>query len=438
MSFSLRAVLGLDNAGFESGLLLSEKAAKASGKKIREGLEGGGESSGYFGRGVEELITNAAEGFAAVKLAEKIADVTQETIEMGKAIRDTSIDLGVSANAVQVYERAFDGLERVRPALDKLAEAKEKALAGGADAEKLLAVFDRFGISAEELQKASLEQLFAAIGENIKGSTIDAAKLADEMEVLGARGGTALNAGFKKGLTEVNDELVKTNSLISATELAALKQLEEDENVVKGVTRSIASKVITGVVSAFDALTGHNLPGDTGVSGEGGAASIRAGQLRKENQARWDEEQAAQAKATQEAAASAAAKIANAQQLKDLDRQRAEIEEQTREKGLTADEKRLELVKERNELTAKINDTPEGLEKSQMQLRVAQLNDALADIKPDRASTRPEHIDVNAAERVGAFTYQAQSASEQQKANAKLDAIHRTLESMNQKEGVRF
>jgi len=41
MSFTLRAVLGLDGSLFESMLLHEEQVAKSSGKRIAESLRGG-------------------------------------------------------------------------------------------------------------------------------------------------------------------------------------------------------------------------------------------------------------------------------------------------------------------------------------------------------------------------------------------------------------
>jgi hypothetical protein len=430
MSFSLRATLGLDGSNFESKLLEEERLAEHSGKRIKESLEGGG----LFGGGA---LAEMGEGLALFE----VAHFSQELIEAGTRVRALSVNLGVGTDAVQVYERAFDGLDHVTAVLDKLAKAKEEAIGGGADADKFTAAFQRLGVSAEDLQSKNLEELFAQIGEHIQGATIDTRTMADELEILG-KSGTSLNEGFKRGLGEVREELEKTGALLDKHTLDADKTMHEFEQSVWGSIKGIANKIIATpfvIGTAFKAI--HD--GNVADANYWSVDNQQAGMLKASEDAKAKCLADAKAIADAEQAGIAATDAAHKKYMDDcvaLDQQTADIQEKTRQEGLTGDQKRMELVKKRADLEQQVP-VSQGMDKSELLLSIAEINAEIAKIHPDKVEaekagrTRPEHMDVNAAQRVGAYAHMAMGADLAKESNKTLTEIKHTLARIESRGG---
>jgi hypothetical protein len=420
LSFSLLATLGLDAAGFESGLLLEEKVARAAGKKIKRGLSGedvGGGSKGLFGAVAEHFI-----GVAALyKAGELVEEGVKKAVEMAHEVRAISQDIGSSTDMIQVYAETFDGTEHLTTAFKSLAEAREKAMRGGPAAEKFIQDFARLGVSMDDLRAKNMDELFHQVGEQIKGATIDGRELANVAEVLGKSGVNMID-GFKRGLTEVHAEMAKKGEIISAADIRALEDAHRELDSIGRQINVIFSKATVGVMDFFRVSFGKPVTPITNF-----AAAEEVQNRRAETRAAAQEKFDSDHKAAMDEVAGLDAKTAEIQY--------EELSNDEKRKVLA--ERRLEIEKELSQYgAAAAADDAGKILAAQLRQQLEQVKLEFAKIHADKVTTDPykeshlahhERQDVNAAQRVGAYVYQAETASLQKQSNQTLIQIHHEL-----------
>jgi hypothetical protein len=416
MGVSLLATLGLDGASFESNLLAEEAYSRKMGKKIKDNLSGGGASA--FESGMNGLVKNAAWAYVATKAIQGV----QSALEMAHNVKAISEDIGASAENVQVYLRAFDGAADVTAAFKSLAEAREKALGNGADATQFVREFDRLGVSVDQLKSKNMDGLFQQIGAGIKDAAIDGQELADVASVLG-----------KGGVQDLHAEMVQKQEIMSSSEIQDLELINRKVKELEANATTFMDKLIIGM-DYFLTWDKSNY----------GVKKLDPYDIRDEMSKRREQTRAAAVRKQLQEHVDAAAEIAK------INDKTADLEF----RQLSNDEKRIQLTKERaaiektmqqNLANSNENDAA-AVKQATLKEQLEKVKLELADLKedkpnaPEKASKeqserKVEHLDVNAAQRVGAYAYQASGVDLQQKSVGILTKISTTLDEIKSRGG---
>lgn len=415
MSFTLRAILGLDASGFESALLKEEQVARASGKRIREGISGEG---GMLN--TEGLIETMGLGYALDKGVEMI----KKAYEKAHQIHEISEDIGSSTDNVQVYSAVFDGAEKLTTAFKSLAEARKHAMDGGADSSKYLQDFQNLGVSMDDLRNKDMDGLFQQIGDNIKDATIDGQKLADVSEVLG-RSGVKMIDGFKRGIETMREEMKKSGQIMTAGDIHTM---EENKRAMDALERR-AQGLIANAVGGWNDFFKHGSFDEYQTQDDAYTISERARKNKEAN----------------DIAAQVARDAAHKAAVSEV----ASIEEKTAEihyRSLSNDEKRTVLAEKRKSLEDQIaSNFNSSLNTNDGSVLQANLKNQLEQVKLDQQNLKEEkktvekerrvHEDINAAQRVGAFVFQGEGVTLQRQSNNHLANIEKHLANLDKKGG---
>jgi hypothetical protein len=224
MSLKLIGEVALDGSGFEAGL-----------KKLEHGAERVSDS-------LKELAM-AAFGIYGIEAA------IHKTFETAERLVNTSKRLGVGVEQLQVLEQAAKDsgteLEGIAHAFEKIDEAREKALAGGAEGEKIMGRFRQLGISVEDLQKKNASELF-------QGRFAEVSR-ANNPEILGPIFRDIFGKGFGPIITllqtdfeELHKKMENLGLIMSAETAVKLKGIgEEFELLSKIIVVSLGPALVS-------------------------------------------------------------------------------------------------------------------------------------------------------------------------------------------------
>lgn len=235
MSFQFLVRLGLDGMDYERGLNHARSRADAFGTQFSSRMS----------------AAAGAIGAAFTTMGLVIKSQINAAATEGDRIEDLAARVGFSPRAAQqadeVLRQNASSLEAATAATRKLAEAKEKALAG--DKESIKA-FKAFGVTLEDLQSRNLEQLFFQVAAGVKDAELNSKNLVAIMEILGKRGGELIPAfkeGFGKTVGDSSDETIK--------KLAGLQRaMERAGAAVKRFRNELVAKVSPGLTKVFETI----------------------------------------------------------------------------------------------------------------------------------------------------------------------------------------
>lgn len=184
-------ILGLKNAGFRKGL----DEARGDVQKFKADVQKG---------------TGVAAGLGSALAGLGISAAVKEIVDYADNIDDLSSRLDVGRESLQKWgklaEQNGSSVEGVGKALGKLTVAREGALQGN---EELINTFASLGISIEDLENLSVDQIMAKIGTGSMNA-------ADMVKVLGKEAVSlrpTLEAAAEGGLgkmSAMSDETIKT------------------------------------------------------------------------------------------------------------------------------------------------------------------------------------------------------------------------------------
>ncbi|MFH1602432.1 MAG: hypothetical protein ABIH03_00810 [Pseudomonadota bacterium] len=192
---------------------LDSTGVKRGAGEIKQSVGGVGESFGAL----KGIIAGAFSIGA-------ITAFTKSIVELGSTLTHTAAQMGVSVETLQTLEiagiKAGVGTDLIRQAFVKLQMEMGRAKEG----EKTqLEMFERIGLSAEDLIRMSPEQVFERIARSATTARRGSSEFAAVMEILGTRSGAQLAQVLQeiaaKGLPAMAGELKKTGILLS-TEVA--------------------------------------------------------------------------------------------------------------------------------------------------------------------------------------------------------------------------
>lgn len=438
---SLLAVLGLNTAPFRGSLQQSVADAKLAGSQMRSAL---GEKIG------EKLPFLTAAGGATAALT-ALEEMIRQSIEWADKIDNISNRLGISTEAVQLWDHALkqDGssIEAATGFFEKLAIARQKALQGS---DKEVEAFSRLGVSMSNLSSMRVEDIAAEIARAFQSG--DPQKLIADLRAVGGKGAGELVAAFRNGLGElvapgqsvvqvVSDEDIArlkeagdwftttwTNikgalAHFSAFLIQGVKDFNHDINVALHLMVGYVDAVITNISDGVKMLMRGDLKGAFSRGINPYQAALGAAKVYDE---RWKaEEEAARAKREKlkteglvggdeesDTARQAKDAIKAADEIRRIKNETDKIVQQTAMREMTAAERVEELERRIAALKAiPEEDVMDEKDQAEIDLKVAQLNDQLSKAKEDEAKDQAKSMkenrfrapEVNSLQRIGAY-----------------------------------
>lgn len=252
--FDLAAVIKLDSSQFESGMKEAESAGSNFGEKLKSGL---GTAAKIGGASI------AAVGTAAVAAGKKLYSEASEVASYGDQIDKMSQKLGLSTDAYQEWDYVLGqaGVEitSMSVGLKTLTNKIDDAKNGSADAQ---AMFANLGISLEDLNSMSREDIFAATitGFQRMADSTERAALAND---LFGRSGQELTPLFNSSIEDTNKLREAAHELgfvMSSEEVKASAAFNDALDTMKrtmdGVKRKLTVQFLPAFTKSFNAIAG--------------------------------------------------------------------------------------------------------------------------------------------------------------------------------------
>lgn len=269
--FDLAAKLTLDSSEYDKGLSDAEGKAGGWGSKVAKGFGTAGKVAGATFTAIVAGTTAAAAG---------VAKATGEVAEYGDNIDKMSQKLGLSSEAYQKWDyvlgQAGTDISSMSTGLKTLTNKLDEAKNGSSTA---AAMFEQLGISMEELQTMSREDVFEAAIYGFQGMADSTERAALANDLFG-RSGQELTPLFNSTIEEtqalmqaaedlgfvMSDESVKA----AADYQDALDTLQRTSD---GLKRSFVAELMPGITGVTEGLTSL-FSGDYDAGGEQIAAGI--------------------------------------------------------------------------------------------------------------------------------------------------------------------
>lgn len=205
----LVAELGGDGAGFQAMMSRANRSAKD------------------FGNSAIAPLKNMIAGAFTVGAIESLV---RKTVEFGGHLRDISDRLGINVEWLQATgfaaKQAGADLDKLTAFLEKLAVARDDALAGGAGGAKKQAAFAQFGIGAADLKNSSLTGLFDQIAKAYQ--TGSQQKLLPAVREIGGRSAGELVATFVAGLEDGRSAARASGQILSEDAIDSLDEIGDE------------------------------------------------------------------------------------------------------------------------------------------------------------------------------------------------------------------
>lgn len=269
--FELFATLGLDTTNYDKGLETAESSASSFGSKLKTGL---GVAAGVATTAV------AATTAATVAGAKAFVDGITATAKYGDEIDKTSQKLGFSVEKYQqldyVLNLAGTSMSNMTAGVKTLTNQLDNARTGS---EEAIAKFEQIGISLEDIETMSREDLFekAIMGfQNLEDST-ERAALAND---LFGRAGQELGPLFNMTADEMQEAINKASEYGMVMSEDAVKasagfkdELTTLQNTLTGFKNNMLADFLPAASTAMAGLSAIF----SGTDVEGGLSQIEEG-----------------------------------------------------------------------------------------------------------------------------------------------------------------
>ena len=221
----LKIKVGVDKSGLTTGLAAMENSVKAFGNKV------GGILAGAFA--FDKII----QGFS-------------NAIDKGDQLQDLANRFGVAASSLQEIGNAAStsgaGLEDVASAMNKLAKNAGAAIGGN---EQMAEAFNKIGLSVEQLQGMTPQDLFMALSKAVASGTLGMQDFTIAQELAG-KGAAVLMETLRMGpeVIQANGQAMGVFSNETIAQLSAASDaLKAFQNVVTIVFGTAVSKIMDAV-----------------------------------------------------------------------------------------------------------------------------------------------------------------------------------------------
>jgi hypothetical protein len=252
----LKVKVGVDKSGFTTGLASMENSVKGFGMKV------GGILAGAFA--FDKII----QGFS-------------NAIDKGDQLQDLANRFGVAASSLQEIGNAAStsgaGLEDVASAMNKLAKNAGAAIGGN---EQMAEAFNKIGLSVEQLQGMTPQDLFMALSKAVASGTLGMQDFTIAQELAG-KGAAVLMETLRLGpeVISANGQAmgVWTDETIAKLSEAsdAIKAFQNTMTIAFGGIAQIAVPLIKTFQDIAQLATLLGSAGISGLAGDfAGAAAI--------------------------------------------------------------------------------------------------------------------------------------------------------------------
>ena len=252
----LKVKVGVDKSGFTTGLASMENSVKGFGMKV------GGILAGAFA--FDKII----QGFS-------------NAIDKGDQLQDLANRFGVAASSLQEIGNAAStsgaGLEDVASAMNKLAKNAGAAIGGN---EQMAEAFNKIGLSVEQLNGMSPQDLFFALSKAVASGTLGMQDFTIAQELAG-KGAAVLMETLRMGpeVIAANGQAMGVWSDETISKLSeasdAIKTFQNTMTIAFGGVAQIAVPLIKAFQDIAQLATMIGTAGSTALRGDfAGAAQI--------------------------------------------------------------------------------------------------------------------------------------------------------------------
>lgn len=262
--FELFAVLGLDTSQYDEGLKGAESSANSFGATLSQGL---GVAASVGAAAITATTTAVVAGSAA--FVKGVNDVAS----YGDMVDKTSQKLGLSTQSFQEWDYVLNiagtSMQNVQMGLKTLTNQIDEAKNGSADAQ---AKFAALGISMEDLETMSREEIFEAAIYGFQGMAESTERAALANDLFG-RSGQELAPLFNmtqeqtQGLIETANEygMVMSEDAVAAS--ATFKDsLTTLQGTMNGLKNSMLAEFLPSLSTVMDGLSAVFAGDDSGLA----------------------------------------------------------------------------------------------------------------------------------------------------------------------------
>jgi hypothetical protein len=232
----LKVKISADTAGFTQGMNFTKAEVQAWNRVLKD-------ESAKSAKAVE---SNYAAAFVGIAGAAALAGAgIKQSLDFAGHMQDMTDRTGISSEFLQQVgleaKLAGSSVESVVGLMEKLAKNSQEALGGNED---MQATFERMGVSMEDMEKGSLEDLFKQVREHMRDTKLDAESIADLLKV-GGKGAGELIPMLRGG--DAGSQGISTDDSIARLDALGDKFTELWGIVKKGI-RDITDKTIFPVM----------------------------------------------------------------------------------------------------------------------------------------------------------------------------------------------
>ena len=209
----------------------------------------------------------------------------RSTIESIEELVDTSKRLGVGFEQLQILKRGLSEagteLGTLTKAFEKLYVAKDKALSGSEEGQKLLKSLSRLGISPEALRNQTAAELFMG-PLSAKAKVTSPADLALPLREIFRRSYGELIGAMLKDWAEVEDRMRSLGAIMDTETATKLHELGESLSIVKqilmvqfaGGMLTIVDKLMSGIEKFLQWMDDRIKPPEKAATATEGAGGL--------------------------------------------------------------------------------------------------------------------------------------------------------------------
>lgn len=227
------ARVGMDASEFELGAKKVEGIAEHTGEEIAHHFKAA--LAGAFG-------------------AEAFRELVEKEIEFGEKTVDLSHRLGMSTDAVQIWDFALkrngSTIEAAAGFFEKLGTARHKALSGDT---KAIEDFKQLGVAIEDLKSKRIEDVAAQMSEVFSAGG-DPQRLIEALRSVGGKGAGEMVATLRDGIQEVKKEMEELGLVISNSVLQKLKETGDRQKQIGAEIRAWTAGWIADMTEGFQFL----------------------------------------------------------------------------------------------------------------------------------------------------------------------------------------
>lgn len=362
------------------------------------------------------LITGPLADLAGI---EGIKTAYEQTVEYADKVMDLSHRLGISTDAIQVWDFALKKnggtIESAAAFFEKLAASRDKALQGGTEGAAMSDHFKELGVSIDDLKNKRIEDIAEQIGEVFKAG--DPQKLIGSLKEIGGKGAGDVVATLRDGIAEAREEAERLGIVISKDVLSELKEAGERASIMGEQLRAGLAPAFAWMIEQVQHFR-HAFNGVFSGLYQAAARLLEASPLKSstwkaaaesfrqaiiaEHQDEDAENAALEAKRKRDAeplkgGATQDAHLHDHEKAAEINKQSAELEEKAKLKVKSLEEQMAYLRLRRNHLQDELNDKSKGeLEHARTRNELAKVNLELAE-----RTVEKKKEDAEAAKKIG-------------------------------------